>query len=1058
MKRLPILKKDDATYARESGGRVWYQTLDELKGSAEVEDKRVREFEGERPFEPPPGVDRRTFFTLMGASMALAGLGTGCRRPEEKILPYTNRPEDMVEGRPIHYATSVPFYGTAIGLLVESTDGRPTKIEGNPDHPDSRGGSSAFLQALLLDLYDPDRSTSAGHAEGEGFATQSMADATAKLDALAAAHAAKAGAGLAFLVTDHRSPTLKASLDALLRAMPKTQLFRFEAFGREQSHAGLAAAFGDRREAVYDLEAADVIVTLDADILYSESSPIKNAKALSRRRRPEEAPDAMTRLYVVEPSPTPTGMTADHRLRLSARNVAGFAAALAAGIAGAGVQLGDGLGSLAGAKLDAKASAFVAAAAKDLARAKGRGLVVAGQRQPAAVHALAAALNTALGSVGTAVRYVRAFDDLPEGPEALAAIVDGIGKNTIETLVILGGNPVFNAPADVGFEAALKKLKNSVHTSSHVDETSRAVGLHIPRAHALETWGDTSAEDGTLAITQPLIAPMYGGLSDVQMVERFALGTRSPYELVLQTWGAVLGAAGFDKAFRRAIHDGVHVVSVDAAAPALNGAAVADLSKKAPAAAGEFEVLFAPCPHAYDGRFANNGWMQEAPDPIHKGTWMTMAAVSQTTAKKLGVEDGDHLDVTVDGKTVTVPAVVSFGHADDAVTLPVGLGRKTEGRVQKGVGVDVGPARGTKGWAIAGGAVKKGAGHTKLAVTQGHFVMEGRPLVRTQTLEEFKEDPEFAKELVEHPPLLNLFADWTYEGFKWGLAIDLTLCTGCSACVTACQAENNIPVLGIAGVLKSREMHWLRIDRYFAGKDGVIEGADDAESANMPMTCQHCENAPCEQVCPVAATTHSPEGINEMTYNRCIGTKYCGNNCPFKVRRFNFFHYTKDTPETVKLGLNPDVTVRSRGVMEKCSLCVQRVNQGKIAAKKEKDPTVARDIIRGIQTACQQACPSEAILFGDMNDRGAPARSVARLAKPALTQGGSPRAYHMLEEINVRPRISYLGRIQNKNAELEPPAAKTGAHGSTAASGEGHGDKPAAHPAATTGHGSSEAH
>ncbi|HTJ81601.1 MAG TPA: 4Fe-4S dicluster domain-containing protein, partial [Polyangiaceae bacterium] len=941
--------------------------------------------------------------------------------------PYTHRPEDLVEGRPVNYATSVPFYGTAVGLLVESTDGRPTKIEGNPDHPDSRGGTTAFLQALLLDLYDPDRSTSPGHAEGEGFKALSAAEADAEIEELAAAARAKNGEGLALLVGDHRSPSVKASLDALLRLLPGTQLYRFDAFGRESSHAGLERAFGARREAVYDLEAADVIVTLDADILATESSPIKNAKAYSRRRRPEERGE-MSRLYVVEPSPTPTGMTADHRIRMSSRAITDFAKAIAAGIDKAGVKLA-GLGDLGAAKLGEKEAKAADIIAKDLVRAKGKSLVVVGRRQPPALHALAAALNHALGNIGTTVRYVRAFDDLREGPDGLKALVDSIAQNKVETLFILGTNPVFNAPADLLFEAALKKVKNVVHASSHVDETSRAATLHVPRAHVLESWGDTSAEDGTLAITQPLIAPMYGGKTDLEIIEKLAGGMRTPYELVMQTWGRVLGAQGFDKAFRRAIHDGVHGPGPDASdsAPlALDEGAVGDMVRKLAPPPGEFEVLFAPCPHAWDGRFANNGWMQEAPDPIHKGTWMTMASLSHATATRLGVEDGDHVDVTVGGVTVTVPAVVSFGHADDAVTLPVGQGRRSEGRVQKGVGVDTQVVRGTPGWDAAVGTVKKGSGHTKLAVTQGHFVMEGRPLIRTQTVEEYKAEPGYMKEMVEHPPLQNLFADWTYEGFKWGLVVDLTLCTGCSACVTACMAENNIPVLGITGTLKSREMHWLRIDRYFAGKDGIVEGADDAEAAAMPMTCQHCENAPCEQVCPVAATTHSPEGINEMTYNRCIGTKYCGNNCPFKVRRFNFFNYTKDIPETQKLGLNPDVTVRSRGVMEKCSMCVQRINQAKIAAKKETDPKAARDIIRGIQTACQQACPSEAILFGDMNDRTAPARSVARLAKPALEdKGGVPRAYHMLEEINVRPRLSYLGRIQNKNPELEPPTHKS---------------------------------
>lgn len=1057
MKRLPLVSSVPALGALGTGradapsvdgGRIYAQTHGDLAGDPRVDELRTREFAAERPFEPPPGVDRRTFLTLMGASMALAGLATGCRRPEEKILPYTRRPEDLVDGRPIEFATSVPFYGTALGLLVESTDGRPTKIEGNPNHPDSLGGTTALVQAMLLDLYDPDRSTGprhfvrpksggeattvdVGHDEAWDF-LRSFGDALKK----------EKGKGFAVLVDESRSPTLALALDAMLRDLPEARVVRFEPFGRENARTGAQIAFGRPLETVNDLEKADVLLVLDGDLFDSEGSPVKAAKQFARRRKVEAG--GMSRVYVAEACPTPTGTVADHRLRIQARRVLDLALAIGVELGKHGVAVPSELVARQPAELGDKQKAFAAAVAKDLAGAKGKGLIVAGRRQPPHVHALVAALNVALGNVGQTVRHVPLAHTVNEGAATLMALVDAIEKREITGLLILGGNPAFNAPADVPFAALLERARKpkeasdyvdlfSVHVATHVDETSQLATWHIPRAHTLESWSDTIAEDGTLAVTQPLIAPLYGGHTDAEVVERLISGTRNAYELVRATWGARLGALGFEKAWRKVLHEGVLPLSAAASVEvSLDSAKVAAAVGDYKAPEGAFEVVFAPDPHAYDGRFANNGWMQELPDPIHKMCWMNAASVSAATASKLGLKDGDTVEVTANGKSVKLPVAITYGHADDSVTLTVGQGRRFEGRVCKGVGVDTQPLRATAGFYLSAGNLAKAGGFEELAVTQGHFVLEGRPIVREQTTAQYEADPKWAKEIVQrttkHPPLESLWPAWEYNGHKWGMTIDLTLCTGCSACVTACQAENNIPVLGIAGVLKSREMHWLRIDRYFAGRDGMPEGADEAMATSLPMTCQHCENAPCEQVCPVAATTHSPEGLNEMTYNRCIGTKYCGNNCPYKVRRFNYFAYDKDIPETQKLVFNPDVTVRSRGVMEKCSFCVQRVNQAKIAAKKEKDEAKQREIIRSLKSACQQACPTEAISFGDLND------AEQQVAKNAAL----PRAYKALEEINVRPRISYLARIRNPNTDLEP-AAPSDVKQAGAQPGDGHG-------------------
>jgi len=1030
MKRLPLIKTDVQADSATSGDRRWYQTLAERDGDAAIETKRVTEFEGDRPFEPPPGVDRRTFMSLMGASMALAGLA-GCRRPEEKILPYTKRPEDLIPGKSEYFATTLPFYGTALGLLVESVDGRPIKIEGNPDHPETLGGSTAYVQASVLDLYDPDRSQV---ALKDGKQLPSNDEAIAALAKLGADAKAKQGLGLAILVGEHRSPTTSALLGQLLNELPRATVQHFEPFGRDSMRRGATIAFGDVRDTVLAVDAADVVVALDADILGTEGSPIKASKGFARRRRNPGAD--MSRWYVAEPCPSITGMGADHRVRVKGRDVAEMLKALATELMKGGLSLPQELApALTSVPLGDKVAKFVAASAHDLLAKKGKGLVVVGRRQPQAVHALAAALNVALGNAGTTVKYPSLGGHLPEGPFELRALAEQMRNKAIESVVFLGVNPVLNAPADVGFADAMKGL-TTIHIGLHADETALASSWHIPRAHVLESWSDAVSEDFAFSITQPLIAPMYEGLTDAEAIDRLLGRTTSAYDLVTTTWRKLLAdsgvaADGFDKAFRTVLHDGV-LKKGPALPPTvldLKAVDVATALGSLRPVDGAFEVLFAPDPHAYDGRFANNGWLMELPDPIHKGTWMTFASISHASAQKLGVVDGDHVEVTVGNAKTSVPVAIAFGHADDSITLPVGLGRTLEWRVARGVGVNVNPLRTAAGWDIGGGSVVKGGKHERPSITQGHFVMEGRPLIRTQSVAEHAANPDALRDAVPHPPLLNLWKDWDYNGHKWGMAIDLTLCTGCSACVTACQAENNIPVLGIEGVIRSREMHWLRIDRYFAGRDGVVEGADEADAATMPMTCQHCENAPCEQVCPVAATTHSPEGINEMTYNRCIGTKYCANNCPYKVRRFNYFNYNKDLPESHKLVLNPDVTVRSRGVMEKCTFCVQRVNQAKISAKKEKDAEKARDLMRRVQSACMQACPTEAITFGDLNDGGP--RPDGRT--PVGMLANEKRAYKMLEELNVRPRISYLNRIRNPHPSLEGPKPAGGVHA-------GHGD------------------
>ncbi|APR79674.1 Molybdopterin oxidoreductase, iron-sulfur binding subunit protein [Minicystis rosea] len=1030
-------KRAPYPFSRNESGKLYWRSLGELNGSPEFQESLPREFP-EGASEPPTGLGRRQFLGVMGASMALAGLA-GCRRPEETIVPYSRAPEEVIPGKPLFFATSIPFMGTAFGLLVESHEGRPTKIEGNPKHPETLGASTTFLQAQILDMYDPDRSDT----PKEKGQQRSWDDASTFLRKLGEGAKAKKGKGLAILTEDHRSPTVAALLAEIKKEMPEARLVRYEAFGRDNAQKGAKLAFGRQLETVLDVAKAQTIVAIDADILVTEGSAIKQSRGFAGGRTGEKLGPGMNRLYAVESTFTLTGVAADHRLRLSRSKMPAFAQALARELAKGGVDLGEVTAAVnAAPALDEKASKHVKAIAQDLLQNKGKGLVIAGRALPAEIHALVALMNHGLGNTGKTVSYVAPFDAPPppppppappppppaegaaadappppppppppappppvsptvSGPAELVKLANDIRSRAIDTVVILGGNPVFNAPADAKLGEALAGI-TAVHLSSHIDETSTAATWHLNRAHFLESWGDTASEDGTASLIQPLIAPLWSGRTDTEVLDLILGRGRKSYEIVRSTWqGTKHAGLDFERSLRHALHDGLWTGSasvVETVTPAAGD--VAKALKALPAAVDAVEITFHSDPHAYDGRFANNGWMQELPDPMTKLTWGNVALVSPATAKELGVEDGDMLDVSAGGAKVTLPALIAPGQADKSIAITIGQGRKTVGHVGKGVGVDTTSLRTSGGFDVTAGQVSKTGVKSALSRTQEHFATEGRPMVREGTLKEFLHDPDFAQKKAEKPQLFSLWKEFTYEGHAWGLNVDLNACVGCNACVTACQAENNIPVVGSDGVSRSREMHWIRVDRYFEGSP------DEPTSHSQPTMCQQCENAPCEQVCPVGATTHSPEGLNDMAYNRCIGTRYCANNCPFKVRKFNFFNYTNGLVEIDKMRMNPDVTVRTRGVMEKCTFCVQRINHAKIDAKKEGHDRVADG---AVVTACQQACPTQAIVFGDLNDKSS---KVAHRAK-------EERTYRMLEEINVRPRVSYMAKVKNPNPALE---------------------------------------
>jgi len=982
----------------DTSGKTYWRSLDELAESPAFAEGLLREFP-DGASEPPQGPSRRTFLSIMGASMALGGLAA-CRRPEEVIVPYTQAPEAVVPGKPLFFSTSMSMMGTAIGLVVETHEGRPTKIEGNPRHPESLGSTSTFVQASVLDMYDPDRS----QGPRERGQARTWDEASTFLRKLGDDARKTNGKGLALLLDDHRSPTVAAQVDAILRLMPETRVVRYEAFGNETALEGTKAAFGKALTPVYDLAEADVVVALDSDFLVHETSSVKNARAFATRRNPDRKDKPMSRLYAIESAFSVTGSSADHRLRLESRKVTDVAYALVQEVVNASRASlpAEISAALAGAAaLDPKAAKFVKAVAADIAKRNGAVAIVAGRKQPAAVHALVHVLHQLVGAVGKTVKFVRTLDEVKSGLADLTALAKDIEGGKIDTLVVFGGNPVFNAPADL--RGAFAKAKTLVHVGTHVDETGEAATWHLNRAHSLESWGDLRSSDGTGSIIQPLIAPMYGGKTDAEIIETFIGGTRKAYDIIRASWrGPQTLVADFDRDFRRALHDGVWKESAfpaEAVTVAAGDVASAIKAQKANAPKGNVEVVFEPCPHTWDGRYANNGWLQELPDSMHKLTWGNVATISPATAKGMGVADGDLVTVSANGADVILPALIAVGQADGTVIVTVGQGRTAVGRVGKGIGVATGNLRTTAGFHIADGKVAKAGGSAKLARTQEHFLTEGRPMVHEADLVKYQANPAVVPAPKKY---LSLFDEKTYDkGHQWGMSIDLTACIGCNACSVACQAENNIPVVGFEAVSRTREMAWIRIDRYFEGKN-----PDEPTSVVQPTMCNHCENAPCEEVCPVAATTHTPEGLNDMAYNRCIGTKYCANNCPFKVRRFNYFDYTKDMIEVAKMQMNPDVSVRARGVMEKCTFCVQRINSAKINAKVD-----GRDRVRDgeIVTACQAACPTQAIHFGDLNDK----QSV--VAKDYA----SPRAYRQLEELNVRSRLSYLAKIKNPNPELE---------------------------------------
>jgi molybdopterin-containing oxidoreductase family iron-sulfur binding subunit len=991
-------------------GKKYWRSVDELANTPEFQAAVEKEFPGS-PHGWGDEVSRRGFLKFMGASAALAGLAGCTKQPDEPIYPYIKQPEDLILGKPSYFATAFPFVTGAVPLLVKSDQYRPIKIDGNPEHPYNQGSSDPFTQATLLDLYDPDRSQ---HVTFRGENSEWAEFIVGLRNKVIST---KDGTGIYFLSETITSPTLARQWSEVQAKYPKATLVQYDP---EIAGTALSQGLNVQYDLAEALAVADVIVSLDADFLSGAAFPgfHKLVREYADKRKD---PAKLNRLYAIESTPTTTGLKAEHRLGLRAGEIPAFTAELAKAVGVSGVEA-PAYNWTVGQKK------FLAAVAKDLKAHAGKCVVIPGLYQDTSIVGLALSINSVLGNVGnTLMVSTDAVNPLPSDQFAeLKALVANLNAGKVDWLVILNANPIYNAPADLEFAAAFEKAKVTAHLGSHEDETGKNAQWHIPSAHFLESWSDARAYDGMVSIVQPMIDPLYGGKTAHHFFQALLDEPGlSPYEAVRETWKPVI-KGDFEVGWRKALHAGWIADSAYVprfAAPFIPRSISLLPNVPAPSPKESLEIIFRPDPNVYDGRWANVGWLQELPKPVTNLSWDNAAIMSGATLTKYGLEEDDIVELSVNGRKVNAPVIVAPGHPDNSVTVHLGYGRQT-GRVAGGAGFNAYLIRTSDAPFYAVGSMKKVPGKWGVAVTKSHFqdhrpklfggqgngnnsmeadeALGERGIIRSATLEEYKANPGFANEGETHPATdksNTLFPNWEYKDNAWGMSIDMNSCTGCNACIMSCYAENNIPVVGKQQVRIGRNMQWLRIDTYF-------EGDLAAPRAHFqPMACQHCENAPCEQVCPVGATVHTPEGLNAMVYNRCVGTRYCSNNCPYKVRRFNFLLYSDFETESLKLMRNPDVTVRSRGVMEKCTYCVQRISAAKIEADKENRAIRDGEIV----TACQQACPAQAISFGNINDEQS---KVAKLQ-------ADERSYQVLADLNTRPRTKYVAAVTNPNPELE---------------------------------------
>ena len=1000
-KPVGIAKKLDLAAIREklsrATGPTYWRSLEELADDPGFDEVMHREFPRLAP--QTEGCSRRDFLQLAGASLALAGLAGCTKQPLEPIVPYVVQPQRIVLGNPLYFATAFPVSGIARPIIVKSVEGRPIKVEGNPQHGASLGAADAHSQASVLGLYDPDRSQTISYKG----TVRPWGTFQATIRAALEQQQASGGSGLRFLTETVTSPTLAAQLAAVLKQFPNAKWHQYEPVNRDNVKAGAQMAFGQVVDTIYHFDKADVILSLDADFLSPAGLPgfQRYARDFTTRRKMQPGV-TMNRLYVVESTPTITGAKADHRMPMRASGIREFAHSVA---------------EFHGMPSDMFYTAAVTpekrweiAVAEDLNKHRGASLVVAGDQQPPEVHALAHAINQALGNVGQTLTYIDPIEANPVDQTAsLKDLVADMDSGKVQVLAIVGGNPAYNAPADLGFADKLSKSGLTIHCGMYDDETSALCQWHIPEAHSLETWSDTRAYDGNISIIQPLIAPLFAGRSAHEFLAVFSQQPeQSSYDVVRGYWKSQFKGKpeDFESTWRQWLHDGF----INRAQPNPPTVTARPLNLPTAEPVQGVEAVFQPDPSVYDGRWVNNGWLQELPKPLTKVTWDSAVLMGPSLMGNLKLRTGNIVEVESHGRKIRGPALLMPGQPDNSITLSMGYGRKRAGSNGSNRGYNAFELRTSDAPWIAGGVKITPTGEDyPLAQTQNHQIIDNktaiaetieRAPVREATLAEFTANPHFATEMKEEPAYdETMYPHYEYSGYKWGMSIDLNSCVGCNACLVACQSENNIAVVGKEQVIRERHMNWLRVDAYNEGD------LANPRTIFQPVPCMQCENAPCELVCPVGATVHSSEGLNDMVYNRCVGTRYCSNNCPYKVRRFNFYLFSDWETPTIKLLHNPDVTVRSRGVMEKCTYCIQRITRARIDSEKEE-----RKIRDGeVQTACQQACPAEAIIFGDLNDAN------SRVSKLKA----DPRNYGLLAELNTRPRTTYLAAVRNPNPELE---------------------------------------
>ena len=968
--------------------RTYWRNLEELAETPEF--AAIVERTAPRFRQMINAFDRRRFLQLMAASMALGGLSAcGPEANIRQLLPYVEQPENIIPGRNSYYASALTEDGYATGVLIAHQMARPIKVEGNPDHPASLGAASARMQASILELYDPRRAQtifgSGQIATWEGFVSALHARRESLL--------ARKGDGLRILTGAVSSPSLAAQFAALQQQFPAMRWHQWQALDRDHEFAAGMRSFGQPVERIYDLSKADRILGVGSDLLSATPGWLAYARSFAAARRPSETGGTMSRVYAIESTPTLLGAKADHRLAMRPDEIIDSMRHLA-GLLGAGPQQWS--------QQDNAHAAWLKAAADDLAQHKGKALVHAGREQPMEVHLLADAINSALGAYGNTVRLI-AHTNIGAGSmrQSISELAADMAAGKVDTLLILGANPVYDAPADLKFTVALRRVAFSVCLGLYEDETMLATTWRVPAAHEYESWSDARAYDGTVTILQPQVRPLYGGHS-AQQILAVLLGGLTPddYQLIRGYWQKRAQQANrgdFESFWHEAVRAGVVANTAEQPLSLTPKSGVAaQLFSPAPPAQGGLLALFRPDEGNWDGRYADNPWLLEMPRPFTRLTWDNAALVAPSTAARLGLATHDVVEIQVGPTKLKAPVYVLAGQAPDCVTLPLGWGRAAGG-LGAGIGFDAYRVRPSGNpWLAAIAVITKTGEVYRLATTQDQDRVLGHDLIREGSLDQFNNDP---RSLIEKTKAESLYPPYQYPGRAWAMAIDLNSCIGCQACAIACQAENNVPIVGKDQVLDGRAMHWLRIDRYYSGSP------DAPDTAFEPMPCMHCENAPCEVVCPVHATVHDHEGLNLMVYNRCVGTRFCSNNCPYKVRRFNFYAYAHQNDRPPE-SWNPDVTVRDRGVMEKCTYCIQRIRTAEIAA--DRDNRKIRD--GEVVTACQQSCPTQAIIFGDRNDRDS----------ALVKRKAAPIDYVLLDELNTLPRTSYSALIRNPN-----PAIKT---------------------------------